>query len=88
MEPMDEVSLERAAMDGDSGSLVAWNGSNNRQVAGLMTDQLVGNAKYIFYIRADYIKSAFYSAGRSFDHYWGTASSSYWPSTSQYDFPC
>jgi len=64
--PMDRTSANGAL--GDSGGLVAWN--QTRDVVGLVTG-IVGSGSDTDYTRADYVKTAFFRAGVSFDHYWG-----------------
>lgn len=86
--PLDQVRLERPAIRGDSGGLVAWNGSDNRQVAGLFIAASTGDERIATYIRADYIKTAFRDAGRSFDHYFGNDATASRPSTFEFDHPC
>jgi hypothetical protein len=86
--PGDQASYERGTQGGDSGALVAWNGSGNRQVVGLHFAAESIRTWIGLYQRADYIKTAFYNAGRSFDHYWGTDATASRPSSTQYDNPC
>ena len=86
--PVDQASYERGTQGGDSGALVAWNGSGNRQVVGLHFAAESIRTWIGLYQRADYIKTAFYNAGRSFDHYWGTDATASRPSSTQYDNPC
>jgi hypothetical protein len=78
------------SQDGDSGGLLAWN--STKDVVGLVFAGTQGGGPQTGYIRLDYIKTAFYNAGVSFDHYWGTDTVTSRPSNSQTDplfpFPC
>ena len=56
---------------GDSGGLIAWN--QTKDVVGmLIAVPLSGPPTPTVYMRLDYVKTAFFNAGVSFDHYWGT----------------
>jgi hypothetical protein len=59
-----------SSQSGDSGGLIAWN--QTRDVIGLHIGRFGGFTLYGVYTRLDFIKAAFYTAGVSFDHYWGT----------------
>ena len=66
--PMERSSAN--AYPGDSGGLVAWN--QTRDVVGLVVGSHIDlSGLYTAYTRADYVKTAFFRAGVSFDHYWG-----------------
>jgi hypothetical protein len=65
--PMDRTSANGQL--GDSGGLVAWNQTGD--VVGLVTG-ILGTSS-TDYTRAEYVKTAFFRAGVSFDHYWGTS---------------
>jgi len=80
--PMDTYNSTIAIIQGDSGSLVAWDGS--RDIIGMTNaanyDIVTGRFGYALYERLDYIQMAFSRAGVSFDHYWGTGSGKLNPS--------
>ena len=82
--PLDNASYNSTG--GDSGGLIAWNGQ--RDLAGLHEARSLDFPYYRAYIRLDYIQTAFYNAGASFDHYWGTASGKLRPSATAQDNPC
>jgi hypothetical protein len=68
--PMERSSAD--AYSGDSGGLVAWN--QTKDVVGLVVATHINlSGLYTDYTRADYVKTAFFRAGVSFDHYWGTS---------------
>ena len=79
--PFDTYNSTIAIVPGDSGALVAWDGS--RDMIGMMVAinyNVYGQFRYALYERLDYIQMAFSRAGVSFDHYWGTGSGKLNPS--------
>ncbi|NOT57047.1 MAG: hypothetical protein HOP18_20800 [Deltaproteobacteria bacterium] len=86
--PFDAFTPQTATVAGDSGALIAWDVT--KDLAGLVIG--ASSSPFYFYYgayqRLDYIKTAFYNVGASFDHYWGTAASASRPSTSPVDNPC
>ena len=78
------------ARGGDSGGLIAWN--QTKDVVGLVYAGVPTGGTPVGYMRLDYVKTAFFNAGVSFDHYWGTNIVTNRPSNSQTDplfpFPC
>ena len=71
---------------GDSGALVAYAGTSNRHVAGVL---VAGNTLGIgaVYVPANDIKMAFRNVRKEFSHFWGTKSSYQAPSTRTCDPP-
>jgi hypothetical protein len=86
--PIDVASIERI-QGGDSGALVAWNGSSTRHVTGLAIGQQLFPYRGVYYIGADYLVNALFNAGLGFNHYWGYDNTTVRrPSATQYDDPC
>ncbi len=84
--------LEYETEQGDSGALVAYAGTGNRHIAGVVMgggteviDDLV--EPVTFYIRANDIMTAFRNDGYEFSHFWGTKSEYRRPSTTTCDLP-
>lgn len=73
---------------GDSGALVAYNGTGSRHVAGIffagLNDSTTPGA---WFTKAFDIQSAFINAGKGFHYYWGTASGQRLPASTQCDPP-
>ena len=67
--PYDMANYSSAG--GDSGALIAWDGS--RDIVGLHIATSVDPPFRKVYIRLDFAKMAFARAGVSFDHFWGTS---------------
>lgn len=74
---------------GDSGALVAYNGTGNRHVAGIFfagpLDSVTPGA---WFTKAFDIQSAFINAGKGFHYYWGTAAGQRLPASTQCDGGC
>lgn len=88
---LDQCNLERAAIGGDSGALVAGNGVSSRNVFGVGVAGDLNNLAPVFYFAASDVQFTLQNAGVPFDHYWGTASgrSDLWnPAATQCDGSC
>ena len=72
------------AVKGDSGALVAYEGTGNRHVAGVA---VAAHHNETWYVPADDIKTAFSLADVGFNHYWGTKSDYRKPATKACDDP-
>jgi hypothetical protein len=74
---------------GDSGALVAHNGTGNRHVAGIFfagpLDSVTPGA---WFTKAFDIQTAFMNAGQGFHYYWGTAAGQRLPASTQCDGGC
>lgn len=86
---LDFVRLDREAQAGDSGGLVAGNGTGDRHIFGT----IVGGDRSIIgaYHAAPDIQAAFENANTPIDHFWGSASGrpDLWaPANSQCDGGC
>lgn len=81
--PLGEHTM--SSVGGDSGAVVIR--LNSRDLVGL---HIAGFTFYSggYYQRLDYIKEAFYMAGVSYDHYWGTDITATRPSLYTQDNPC
>jgi hypothetical protein len=90
--PVDVVKLERGAIQGDSGCLVAGNGVTNRHVMGLGFARSGGDFSLGIYFRSSDVQAAIQSAtGGQFRHFWGTASGRpdlWYPANTQCDGSC
>lgn len=83
--------FERNLIGGDSGGLVAGNGTSNRHVYGITVGFDLSNQRRGIYFAAGDVKLALQSAGFPFAYFWGTASGqpSFWrPATTQCDGSC
>lgn len=88
---LDVADLERNAIQGDSGALIAGNGVSNRHVYGIFIGSAIADPSVVYYHRAGDIKLALQNAGFKFHHFWGTQSGSpnLWePATTQCDGSC
>lgn len=79
---MNRVGL--GVYPGDSGSLIAYEGTGDRHVAGVV---VAGGYLAAYYIPASDIKMAFDNANKSFSHFWGTKSDYRRPASTTCDFP-
>jgi len=89
--PVDVVKLERGAIQGDSGCLVAGNGVTNRHVMGLGFARSGGDFSLGIYFRSSDVQAAIQSATGQFRHFWGTASGRpdlWYPANTQCDGSC
>jgi hypothetical protein len=86
--PIDAIRTDTATQPGDSGAMIAWEGTRDNVGLHIAASPFVLTETLAFYERLDYIKTAFYNIGASFDHYWGTAGPASRPSTSPVDNPC
>ena len=82
--------LEYETAQGDSGALVAYAGTGNRHVAGVVmgggVELIRGSLRHVtYYIKASDIMTAFRNTGYRFSHFWGTKSDYRRPSTSTCD---
>jgi len=85
------VNYERNIELGDSGALVAGNGSGNRHVFGVHIARSPSQNNQGAFILAGDIQTAFTNSGFSFSHFWGTASGRsdlWWPAATQCDGSC
>jgi hypothetical protein len=88
---LDFVSLERAAALGDSGGLVAGNGTGNRNIFGTVIGFNIATPTIGVYQAASDTQAALQNAGVSFNHWWGTATGrpDLWnPAATQCDGSC
>lgn len=88
---MDFADLERGAIPGDSGSLVAGDGVSNRHVFGIAICRDQTFFDIVCFHTATDVQAALQNAGLPFDHFWGTASgrSDLWfPAATQCDGSC
>lgn len=79
---MNRVGL--GSYSGDSGSLVAYEGTGDRHVAGVL---VAGSSLASYYIPANDIQIAFDDANKPFSHFWGTQSDYRRPANKTCDFP-
>lgn len=84
---VDRINIPNQA--GDSGALVAYNGTGHRHVAGIFfagpLDSVTPGA---WFTKAFDIQSAFINAGKGFHYYWGTAAGQRLPASTQCDGGC
>jgi len=88
---LDFVNLERRAQLGDSGGLVAGNGTGNRHIFGTIVGFDAITPTIGVYHAAMDIQAALINTTVPFDHWWGTASghSDLWaPADTQCDGSC
>jgi hypothetical protein len=86
--PLDGIIADTATQPGDSGAMIAWEGTKDNVGLHIAATPFPLPKNLAYYERLDYIKTAFYNIGASFDHYWGTAATASRPSTSPADNPC
>lgn len=79
--------LNKPIQDGDSGALIAYEGTGNRHVAGVA---FAGDAvlPITWFTKAFDIQTAFINAGKGFHYYWGTSTNNRRPASTQCDGGC
>lgn len=70
---LDVADLERNAILGDSGALIAGNGVSNRHVYGIFIGSATADPSVVYYHRAGDIKLALQKAGFKFHRFWGSS---------------
>lgn len=82
---LNTAKLERGAIFGDSGALVAGNGVDQRHVYGIAEAINSLDQSIVYFFASNDVKTAFANAGFSFSYFWGTASGYWRPATTQTD---